>query len=134
MTMQRVGAKPMIPSPSIDPSTAVWQAFQDEQTLGGFDAAGRPIGPRGDVTEAWQRGRALVNQRQYVPPPQTTAISGLNATFAPPPISGGFGGMAGSPAGPPGVDPDMLRFFQEQGMTQREIDEWIARQAGRGGR
>jgi hypothetical protein len=55
----------------------------------------------------------------------------LNATLAPPPISG-FGGMAGLPAGPPGTDPDMLRFFQEQGMTPAEIDDWIARQAGRG--
>ncbi len=47
---------------------------------------------------------------------------------------GGVPGTAGQPDIPPGIDPDMLRFFQEQGMTQREIDEWIARQTGRGGR
>ena len=48
-----------------------------------------------------------------------------------------FGGGAGSTGQldtPPGIDPDMYRRMLDSGATPATIQQWIARQAGRGGR
>lgn len=111
--------------------TALWQGFQDQLTPGGFDPlTGRPIGPRGDMTQAYNMAQNLMGSGGG-------AQSWRTAPVAEPPIDGqpDMSQSTSRQVAPVGMDPDEYRRMLESGATPADIQDWMnARQAGRGGR
>jgi len=126
-----------------DPSTALFHAVQDFNTpRSSYDDEGDLVGRRSNPTLAWQEAQDISAGRKSVPPPNQFGLSQNPLVRA----------LSGSPRDPntpiptPGADnstgsrdrrgvsPDMSQYFEDNGMTEREIDEFLARQARRGGR
>ena len=159
--MQEADLRLPTPATLEQPTTAMIHGMQDEATE--FDDEGGVVGRRGDYTRAFNKALALRNRQSPVPPPQDDlnpftgqpfvrdfgtsgprrdTISTQRRQTVPEPIDPtspmvpGYGATSstGQPDIPPGIDPEEYRRMLDSGATPATIQQWIARQAGRGGR